>query len=179
MVMHSGYKMLISWKTGSVGCVYRYLQVSVLQFKCGCLKFLMHLFVVPSRGSRAAQNPVGWSRERAVPRPLRWVISGSHTFSLCVYSMCVSCVEFEGSFINLGLYITPSLPLCFSYQHPFWPTSFCDLIFWFHLIITHGTVEHCNLTQPNNFHLVPQETFCSSIIPFLMFPVSPCALQKA
>lgn len=46
-------------------------RVSGFEFDSGGIEILMQLFVVSSRESRAAQNPVGWRRERSVPGRLR------------------------------------------------------------------------------------------------------------
>lgn len=70
----------IKWYLVVVLCFFLLLGKKKKQF--------MHLFVVSSRGSRAAQSPVGRSRVSAVSKPLWWVMSASQRDFLCVARHC-------------------------------------------------------------------------------------------
>lgn len=148
--MHSGYKILITWKTGLlVYLIYRLFfrsvcysrSVVVQSHLCTCLLF-------PAQGAEQLRTQRdGEGRDQCQDLWGEFSLGAILLRSFCAYSICTSCISFVGSFIHLGLYIT--ITHCvLRYQHPFWSISWSHF-FSFYLIITHGMVEHCSVMQPS------------------------------
>lgn len=135
--MHpQGYKICITWHTESISCICTFRS----KYLCCFEELLMHLFVVPSRGSRAAPNPVGWSRERALLRPLWWVISGSHYF----FSVCMVCASFALNFWSHTKHpFVMLLPESILVHFILW----CNVLIWCHYHSWHGKTLQWNIAQ--------------------------------
>lgn len=134
--MHpQGCRICITWHTESIGCNFRSM------YLCCFEELLMHLFVVPSRGSRVAQNPVGWSRKRALLRPMWWVISGSHYVFFCVCMLCASFV------LDLWDHTKHPIALLLPESILVHCILWCNVLIWCHYQSYHGRTLQWNIAQ--------------------------------